>query len=392
MSTLPLIGEAERRRRLVRRHHLTASGPDATSVARDLVALHSSDPLSPHLSLRGRIDGFERDHLAAALVEDRSLWRLHAMRRTLFVVTIEDATTMRSAVVGDIAAAERRRLEAWVAEATGRRRVRAWLTKVRDATLTALAGQAPARTDSLSERVPELATPLTVGSGRWSRTAPLGSRLLPLLAMEGAIVRAGPAGSWRSSRYSWALAREWFDVREPPSPEEGRARLVERYVARFGPVTFEDLRWWTGLGVRPLRAAIDASAPERVALDDGQEGLVATGDLEPTPEPATTVVALLPGLDPTPMGWKGRGWYLGGLSDALFDRNGNVGPTVWVDGRIVGGWAQRADGRVAHRLLVDVGAEATARVAEEAALLEGWLGEERITPRFRTPLERELAA
>jgi hypothetical protein len=167
---------------------------------------------------------------------------------------------------------------------------------------------------------------------------------------------------------------------------------VERYVARFGPVTFEDLRWWTGLGVRPLRVAIDASAPERVALDDGQEGLVATGDLEPTPEPATTVVALLPGLDPTPMGWKGRGWYLGGLSDALFDRNGNVGPTVWVDGRIVGGWAQRADGRVAHRLLVDVGAEATARVAEEAALLEVWLGEERITPRFRTPLERELAA
>jgi hypothetical protein len=77
-------------------------------------------------------------------------------------------------------------------------------------------------------------------------------------------------------------------------------------------------------------------------------------------------VTLLPALDPTPMGYVQRDWFLGPHGPALFDRSGNIGPTVWSDGRIVGGWAQQT--------------------------LEDWLGNVRITPRFRTPLERELSA
>ena len=73
-------------------------------------------------------------------------------------------------------------------------------------------------------------------------------------------------------------------------------------------------------------------------------------------------VALLPSLDPTTMGWKERDWYLGDHGPALFDRNGNAGPTVWVDGRIVGGWAQRATGEVVYELLEDVGRAATTAV------------------------------
>ena len=78
----------------------------------------------------------------------------------------------------------------------------------------------------------------------------------------------------------------------------------------------------------------------------------------------------------------------------MFDRSGNIGPTAWWDGRIVGGWAQRKDGEIALRLLEDAGAEAAAALAAEARRLREWLGEDpgvRITPRFRTPLERELA-
>jgi hypothetical protein len=76
----------------------------------------------------------------------------------------------------------------------------------------------------------------------------------------------------------------------------------------------------------------------------------------------------------------------------LFDRTGNIGPTVWWEGRIVGGWAQRATGEVACRLLEDIGSDAAAAVSAEAARLEEWLGPARVTPRFRTPLERSLVA
>jgi hypothetical protein len=59
---------------------------------------------------------------------------------------------------------------------------------------------------------------------------------------------------------------------------------------------------------------------------------------------------------------------------------------------VVGGWAHRADATVAVRLLEDVGREVTQAVDAAAAELEAWLGDRRFTPRFRTPLERELIA
>ena len=76
----------------------------------------------------------------------------------------------------------------------------------------------------------------------------------------------------------------------------------------------------------------------------------------------------------------------------LFDRSGNPGPTVWADGRVVGGWAQRPDGEVVVRLLEDVGADVAAGAAAEAERVSAWLGDRRVTPRFRTPLERELVS
>ncbi len=129
-----------------------------------------------------------------------------------------------------------------------------------------------------------------------------------------------------------------------------------------------------------------------MAVDlDGAAGLVLPGDLDPVDAPAPWV-ALLPALDPTPMGWQQRDWYLGPHRAPLFDRTGNIGPTVWSDGRVVGGWAQRGTGEVAVRLLEDVGAEAAAAVDAAGADLAARIGPVRVTPRFRTPLERELAA
>jgi hypothetical protein len=67
-------------------------------------------------------------------------------------------------------------------------------------------------------------------------------------------------------------------------------------------------------------------------------------------DPPDDWVALLPALDPTVMGWKERDWYLGGHAGDLFDRNGNAGPTVLHNGKVVGGWAQRPDGEVVYEL------------------------------------------
>ncbi|HKY47020.1 MAG TPA: crosslink repair DNA glycosylase YcaQ family protein, partial [Acidimicrobiia bacterium] len=98
-----------------------------------------------------------------------------------------------------------------------------------------------------------------------------------------------------------------------------------------------------------------------------------------------------PGLDPTPMGWKEREWFLGPHKKALFDRNGNIGPSIWHNGRIVGGWGQTKERKIAYRLLVPAPPAVIKAVAREAAAVEEWMGDTKVTPRFRTPLEAELA-
>ena len=105
-----------------------------------------------------------------------------------------------------------------------------------------------------------------------------------------------------------------------------------------------------------------------------------------------TWVALLPSLDPTTMGWKERFWYLGDTAPQLFDRNGNAGPTIWANGKVVGGWLQRSDGAIALEFLHDVGRETREAVEEKANTLHEWMGAIRVTPRFRTPLEKRLSA
>jgi hypothetical protein len=212
--------------------------------------------------------------------------------------------------------------------------------------------------------VPDLNRRIQVGSGRWTQEVPVSSRLLYVLGMEGRIVRTRPAGSWRSSQYRWAAATRWWE--NPPAAGEdvaaARVEITRRYLATHGPATLADLRWWTGWTVAAVRTALAEAGTVTVDLASGDEGYVLDGDVEPDPVQPGPQVALLPGLDPTPMGWKARAWYLGPHGEVLFDSNGNAGPTVWVDGRVVGAWAQRPDGRVVYRLLEQVEASALDRL------------------------------
>jgi len=94
------------------------------------------------------------------------------------------------------------------------------------------------------------------------------------------------------------------------------------------------------------------------------------------------------------MGWQGREWFLGEHGPRLFDRYGNVGPTLWWDGRVVGGWAQARDGEIVCRFLEDAGSAAEAAAQAAAERLAAVLGPVRLAARSRglTWLEAELAA
>ena len=386
------ISADERRARLARRHRLAPEARGATPVeaTQGVVVLHSTDPVTVFLSTWTRTRNFAIGDLERALYEDRSLVRMLGMRRTLFVTPRELVPVVDAACSRVVAARERRKLEAFVAASGVASDPRAWLDRVSAAALRALAARGEASTAELTRDDPLLATRLRLGSGtRWEAEVSAASRILPLLAAEGRIVRGRPRGTWLSSQYRWTTIDVLGPLRKV-APRAARAELARRWLGAFGPGTEVDLRWYTGWTLRETREALDGVPHVRVELDDGV-GLVLADDLEPTP-PAEPWAALLPALDATVMGWKERDWYLGSHAARLFDANGNAGATVWWDGRVVGGWGQHPDGEIVHALLEDVGRDAEASIAREAERLGAWLGDARVTPRFATPRHRELTA
>ncbi len=389
------ITTAERRRRLGRRHHLASPAPSVVSVARDLAGLHATDPASVVLGVRARMGpDFDVSVLESALYDERSLLRILGMRRTMFVVPQRLAAVVDAGCAVDLAPGQHRRVVGWIEElglaADGDR----WVRRVEDATMEALGRLGTATAAELKDEVPELNEVLvfpSTGRGPSGRMG-MATRILFLLAVQGRIVRGRPRGSWRSSLYEWAPVDGWIDGGLPSvEPDAAHAELLTAWLGAFGPATLSDAKWWTGWTVRRTRATLASIGAVEVALDGGATGHVLAGDTTATPPPDSWV-ALVPALDTTVMGWKERDWLLGAHTAKLFDRNGNAGPAIIVDGAVVGGWAHHPSGRIVTELFDDVGRESHRRIADEAERLATWLGEHRIIPRFRTPTERRLSS
>jgi Winged helix DNA-binding domain len=387
------IGVEERRARLGVRHHLAArTRGGVVEAARDLVGLHGTDPATVYLAARARMGDPLVEAVEQALYEDRALVRMLGMRRTMFVEPVELMPVVQAACTDAIAVQQRRLLLGMLAGSGLADDPAAWVEEVEKVALEALAARGEATATELAGDDPRLAQQIVVAAGKpYEGRQSVVTRILLLLAAEGRVVRGRPRGSWVSGQYRWSVVDAWLPGGMAEwSLADAQTELVRRWLAGFGPATIADVKWWTGLPMGQVRRAVAAAGAVEVDLD-GTPGLVLADDLDPVPAPEPWA-ALLPALDPTTMGWAGRDFYLGPHRPVLFDRNGNAGPAVWWDGRVVGGWAQRRTGEVVLRLLEDVGADASAAIEADAARLADWLGPVRVTPRFRTPLERELVA
>jgi len=380
---------AERRSRIGRRHALarTDRAANVVEAARRVVCLHATDPATIFLSAQARVPGMNVPDLERALYVDRALVKHLAMRRTLFVFPRERLADAQAGASDRVAAVERRRLADVVEKAGLHRNGTRWLQKASSAVIAALSDGRERTFTELRGEVPLLDGAIAYGEGKtWGGQVPIGPRVLTVLSAEGAVVRATNAGAWTASRPRWTTMAAWLGAPlEPRSEAEGTAALVEAWLRAFGPGTEADVAWWLGSTLTAVRRALVTLKAAPVDLD-GRPGYVLPDDLDDA-GPVTPWIALLPPLDPTPMGWKERDWYLGPHKGHVFDRNGNAGATIWCDGRIVGGWRLQG-GDVEVQLLEDVGRTARRAIDAEAARLTGWLAGVKVQPRFPSPLCR----
>jgi hypothetical protein len=386
------IDIAERRARLAVRHLLTPAGrtDDVVAIADALAGLHSSDPVTVHLSVAARMRHPVLPAADKALYADRSLVRHHAMRRTLWVLGLDLARAAHHASTVTLLGRQRKLLLDAVAGAGLGPDPERWAAAASTEILDVLADKGPLSARELGKLVPHLAVPITIGTGRQAAVMSAHTRVLLVLGFEGRVLRAQPTGTWINGQYRWAATRSWMpEFAEPMDGRSAAAQLAQAWLRAYGPGTRTDLQWWTGSTVASTKRALADVGAVEVELAEGP-GYVLPDDIDPA-APAEPFVALLPGLDPCTMGWKQRDFHLDPAhGPALFDRNGNGGPTIWVDGRIVGGWVQRGDGTIAVRVLEDIGAERRAEVEKAAHDLEQLLSDVRFTTRFPAPLQAEL--
>jgi hypothetical protein len=402
MTALKHFDVAERRRRLLARHHLARPGGSVEAVARDLVGLHSSDPATVYLSLQPRLAGFTIDDLDAALYERRSLVRQLGMRRTMFVVPLDIAAEIDAACSKALIAPERRRTLQLVA-AEGIDGADALIEDACTATLAALRAGDPLPGRALTPIVSELQHQVLLAEGkRYESRVSITNRILLQLSLEGHIVRTRPLGTWLSSQYRWTTTERWFAEPWPAvAADVARTELVRRWLRTYGPGTTNDIAWWAKWTKRQVAGALAEVGAVEVTVEPAAgappaHAWVLPDDLDDETNSGTAddgpVVALLPSLDQALMGWKERDWILDGLGSQLFDNNGNAGPIVLVDGVAVGAWAQLDGGRVVTELLRRLDANARRSVRAAAEALTEWFAGVRVTPRFPTPLQARLAA
>jgi hypothetical protein len=154
------------------------------------------------------------------------------------------------------------------------------------------------------------------------------------------LVHLLPSGTW--SHYGRAQLRAMEAVLgvELPGRDEGAERLVRRYLAAFGPATQEDLLRFAGVRVGDVRAGLD-NVPLRRFRDERGRILL---DLPraPLPDPETAApVRFLPKWDSSILAYAPpeRTRILPDqFRKTVIKPNGDVAPTVLVDGFVAAKW------------------------------------------------------
>ncbi len=393
--TATSLTDRQRRVFLGQRHLLVPSArtDDVLEIARSLVALHSTDPVTVYLSVLARMRNPDPDAVATALYADRTLIRHHGMRRTLWVATPEVVALIHRACTRKIAATERRKTVAFLAQA-GIVDPAQWLAEADDLVSDVLAEHGPVMARMIGTLLPGVAQPLSLSEGKpYAGTQGAHSRVVTGLGFDGLAVRGRPSGTWINGQYAWARMIDWapnlHTSMHSGTASEAQAELATLWLSRFGPGTERDLAWWMGWTLGDTRASLAACEAEPIKTEVGPAWWLPGTDRESDVEPW---VALLPGLDPTVMGWKDRGFYAPAGGEAAWDSYGNAGPTVWVDGQVVGAWGQAKDGEIRVRYFASVPASRQREVRQRARDVADWLGQTRISWRFPGAINAALIA
>jgi hypothetical protein len=319
------LSQRELNRATLARQLLLERGPlTVLDAVRRVVALQAQEPASPYLALWNRIAGFDPTDLDAAFA-DGTIRKSSLLRITLHAVSADDHPVFHAAM-----------LPALRASRLGDRRFAETGLTVEDA--DELAAVVVAFADRPRTR-DEVEAHLAERLG-----APPHPHVWWALRTFAPLVHAPTGGPW--SFGARPVLRAAPAPPAPVDPEAAVQHLVRRYLAGFGPARVQDIGQFTMLRMSTLKPALAALGDELVTFagPDGRTLL----DVRDGPIPDEGVPApprLLPMWDSALLAYADRSRVLPDAHrPAVIRRNGDVLPTVLVDGHVRGVWRPVEDG------------------------------------------------
>ncbi|MFJ2669532.1 winged helix DNA-binding domain-containing protein [Streptomyces sp. NPDC087525] len=322
---------------------------DVEDGLRRVVALQAQQPASPYIALWNRLSGFDPAGLDTALAGRRAV-KATLMRLTLHAVHAEDYRAFREAM-----------------EPTLRG------SRLGDSRFTASGLTVDTTTALVADLLNYAEQPRTVAELGGRLRARLGAPMEPaaqrMLRQYAPLWHAPTGGPWSFGTRPSYVAADTRPVLAEPDVAAGSLRtLIRRYLEGFGPASVADMAQFALVQRARVRTALTALAGELEQLE-GPDGTVMY-DLPGAPRPAEDTPApprLMAMWDSTLLAYADRSRVVPPAYRKHVTRvNGDVLPTLLVDGYVAGVW--RA---------VDGGIEATAFHPLPGRVWEGLAAEAR---------------
>ncbi|MGW0841479.1 winged helix DNA-binding domain-containing protein [Streptomyces sp. NPDC002787] len=357
MGTQKLTARALNRATLARQLLLAREPLDVTEAIRRVVALQAQQPASPYIALWNRVAPFDPTTLDAALTDHR-LVRATLMRITVHTVHADDYTPFREAMEPTLRGSR-----------LGDPRFRAsgLTASDADAFLPPLLKYA----DGHPRTAAELRTWL---EEHLSTTTP-DAAAHRMLRHYAPLWHAPTGGPWSfDTRQSYVAASPRPALTDPDAADNGLSTLLRRYLQGFGPATVADMAQFALIQQGRIKAALKplslSEELETLRAPDGKQLLYDLPGAPRPPEDAPAPPRLMAMWDSTLLAYADRGRFLPPEYRKYVTRmNGDVLPTILVDGYVAGVWRPVADAIEAtafHPLPEETW---TALAAEAAALV-----------------------
>ncbi len=347
---------------------------DFYEVANAAIGLHSTDYWTPYISAWARIGDYDAKRVFESLNAGKTIVRRRAFRNTLHIVHIDNYELILSALGPQL---ERSMRLAPPIKNLSDSELEDRIHEIQQAL-----HDGPLSMNDMKKQLPHIGEQL-----RW---------LFLIANARGLIVRTEGSHA-RSTRLDYDLAERWLGGHDIPhiGEEEALAELIYRYIAHFGPATINDLAWCIPLKMNETREFLQKLGDRIAEVKlDGKKHLIVSEDLEKSKAldiPKEPIINLLPYEDHFPKAFKERTWYLTSeLEMVLFPRNreyfwppemkppppgppkginasGEIRPSIWVDGRIVGRWEIETDNdqvAVKHAVVEKVSKDLKERITQ----------------------------